>query len=232
MNKVAEMWEILREAVLFYMRACTPEELQPANRCAAREKLIQYGRLLQGPLDSSMETRTPTSCRQPGIRLFDEWCPSYRSLPLRGNEEHMDKGDEEGRQMIGVGKSIRSSDRSAVHEGNEREEHRVAEVKEFLMLRPAEDQADADLLRLAVCDVYRWCAPLRDGSVFVIREEALLYENLALDISGIEALLVSAKPAQPPAVPGQPNKRYYCTADVGKMFFTRFGNVSKTKAPL
>ncbi|BDA42812.1 hypothetical protein COCOBI_03-7050 [Coccomyxa sp. Obi] len=290
-EQVAEMWELLRGAVLFYMRACTPEELQPANRRAAREKLIQYGRLLQGtprllngdedpnllrmPLsmctpnlhmlvcrlfeqeaaqgctahnlefwlerlmqlvkenlkyricmcperlfisDHCLDLALDNCSRQPGIRSFDEWCPSYRSLPLRGNKEDMDEGDEEGRQMIGVGKAIRRGDQSAVHEvaasflrrlrpagwalenlspncsnirrffqadiplvgsvnaadysraksrvsyyvlyrlavgrqGNEREEHRVAKVKEFLMLRPAEDQADADLLRLAVCDV-------------------------------------------------------------------------------
>ena len=103
----------------------------------------------------------------------------------------------------------------------------------FLRLKPSEQQVGAEVLRLAVCDVYKPLKPLKDGAVCVIKKEAgLEHKQFALEVSGIEALLVSAEPAKPSAVPGMPSKRYYNEADVGKVFLTRFGNVSKMKAPL
>ena len=99
---------------------------------------------------------------------------------------------------------------------------------------PSDQQAGAPVLRLAVCDVYKRLKPLKDGAVYVIsnKETGLEHKQYALEVSGIEALLVSAEPAKPPAVPGMPSKRYHNEADVGKVFLTRFGNVSKMKAPL
>ena len=116
-----------------------------------------------------------------------------------------------------------------------REEHRVAKVHSFMRLEPSEQQRQvgAEVLRLAVCDVYKPLKPLKDGAVYVIKKEAgLEHQHFALEVSGIEALLVSAEPTKPPAVPGWPGRRYYIEADVGKVFLTRFGNVSKMKAPL
>ena len=115
---------------------------------------------------------------------------------------------------------------------NEREEHWVAKVHSFLRLMPSEQQAGAKVLRLAVCDVYKRLKPLKDGTVFVINKTSLQHEQYALEVSGIVVLLVSAEPARPAAVPGMAVKRYFNDADVGKVFLTRFGNVSKMKAPL
>ena len=115
----------------------------------------------------------------------------------------------------------------------EREESRVAKVRSFLRLMASEQQADAEVLRLAVCDVYRPFKPVKDGAAFVIKEEGgLKHEHFALEVSGIEALLVSAAPARPPAVPGMPVKRSYNEGDLGKIFLTWFGNVSKMEGHL
>ena len=114
---------------------------------------------------------------------------------------------------------------------NEREEMLVARVKSFLRLQCTGDQPGAGTLRLAVCDVFRPLKSLKDGSVWVISKAGpLLLENYALSVSGIAALLVSAEPRRPCAIPGRPTKRYYCRpVDEGRVFLTTFGNVSKLK---
>ena len=78
--------------------------------------------------------------------------------------------------------------------------------------------------------VRRWGSGTSGGRVF--NKASLQHEQYALEVAGMEALLVSAEPARPAAVRGMPVKRYYNEADVGKVFLTRFENVSKRKAPL
>ena len=49
MMQVARAWDLLRMPVLHYMRASTPEEFTVAKRQRARDSLLEYARLLQGP---------------------------------------------------------------------------------------------------------------------------------------------------------------------------------------
>jgi len=49
------MWELLRSAVLHYLRADTAEQFTLQKRRWARDNLIEHGRRLQGPPQTDQE---------------------------------------------------------------------------------------------------------------------------------------------------------------------------------
>lgn len=97
----------------------------------------------------------------------------------------------------------------------------MGKVQHFLLVQAHEKPT----LRLAVCDIYKDQPPLCTGNVYVAKAEVYERRAAALPLADLDAVLVSAEPAQPPEEDAR--KANYYKKSVGNLYFARLGNVSR-----
>ena len=99
-------------------------------------------------------------------------------------------------------------------------QQRIARIEYFLRVQPPISSSQPDTaLRLAVCTVF---APrAQQGPLLVANPTRIQYEERAFDVDNIATLLVSAHPGRNSSTLNND------ADDRGKIFFMRYGNLSK-----